>query len=207
VEASLVTALWDLKERLVKKSTSATPIPASMVDIAAKWSEGLGSPANVSRDIGVQDVTRKTGVTPIPACMMGCVWKSTMSWVTCAIVRQDTVARTVKIWIRVALIPVLTRVFVFILTRASFVTAQWASKANTAKNVIYASRIRASLVTNVTKQEQTAISASRTSAVPVPVCTADGVSRSMMETTYVRVHRGIPERIVMNMTFATQTPA
>ena len=36
---------------LFKKSISVVPTRASMVDIAVRWLEGLGSPASASRDI------------------------------------------------------------------------------------------------------------------------------------------------------------
>ena len=41
---------------LFKKSINVVPIRASMVDIAVRWLEGLGSPASASRDIEEHDV-------------------------------------------------------------------------------------------------------------------------------------------------------
>lgn len=41
---------------LFKKSISVVPTRASMVDIAVRWLEGLGSPASASRDIEEHDV-------------------------------------------------------------------------------------------------------------------------------------------------------
>lgn len=174
VEVLPVIAPWDLKEQRVRKSTSVTPTLANMVDFAVRLLEGLDSPANASRDTKEHGVTRKTDVTLIPACMMGCVWKLTTSWDSYVTALQGTGDLIVKIWILVTLILVLTLVLVFTPMMDIFVTVQWDSKEGIVKNEICANQIPASSATNVTKQESTATSVSRTFAIQARVCTMAG---------------------------------
>lgn len=110
-------------------------------------------PADASRDTKEHVARKEIGVTQIPACMMGCVWKSTMTWDTCATVRWVIVVRIVKILILVAQTLASTLVLVFIPMTGLSATVLSDSKGNTVKSVIFVNPILVNLVTNATRQE------------------------------------------------------